>query len=119
MKIAGAAGVGAVISPVEHLAGAVAKSGSDVAEQKIVTKRPFGNSGVDVSILCLGGAMNFMSNQLLLRQASRAGVTCWDSSRGYIGGKSEKGIGKYFNKFSEDRKKIFLITKSGASEPDD
>jgi predicted aldo/keto reductase-like oxidoreductase len=63
--------------------------------------------------------MNFMSNQLLLRQASKAGVTCWDSSRGYIGGKSEKGIGKYFNKFPEDRKKIFLITKSGASEPDD
>lgn len=119
MKIAGAAGVGAVVSPMEHLAGAVAKSESDVAAQKSVAQHPFGNSGVDVSILCLGGAMNFMSNQLLLRQASKAGVTCWDSSRGYIGGKSEKGIGKYFNKFSEDRKQIFLITKSGASEPDD
>ena len=119
MKIAGAAGVGAVVSPVEQLAGAVAKSGSDVAAQKIVTKRPFGKTGVDVSILCLGGAMNFMSNQLLLRQASKLGVTCWDSSRGYIGGKSEKGIGKYFIKFPEDRKKIFLITKSGASKPDD
>ncbi|MGD8667888.1 MAG: aldo/keto reductase [Desulfobacterales bacterium] len=119
MKIAGAAGVGAVVSPVEHLAGAVAKSGSDVAAQKIVAKRPFGKTGVDVSILCLGGAMNFMSNQLLLRQASRVGVTCWDSSSGYIGGKSEKGIGKYFNKFPQDRQKIFLITKSGASEPDD
>jgi predicted aldo/keto reductase-like oxidoreductase len=119
MKIAGVAGVGAVVSPVAHLAGTVAKSESDVSTQRIVAKRPFGNSGVDVSILCLGGAMNFMSNQLLLRQASKAGVTCWDSSRGYIGGKSEKGIGKYFNKFSEDRKKIFLITKSGASAPDD
>jgi predicted aldo/keto reductase-like oxidoreductase len=119
MKIAGAAGVGAVVSPMEHLAGAVSKSESDVSAKRIVAQRPFGNSGVDVSILCLGGAMNFMSNQLLLRQASKAGVTCWDSSRGYIGGKSEKGIGKYFNKFPEDRKKIFLITKSGASEPDD
>ena len=47
------------------------------------------------------------------------GVTCWDSSRNYIGGKSEKGIGKYFDKFPEDRKKTFLITKSGASRPDD
>ena len=94
MKIAGAAGVGAVVSPVEHLAGAVAKSESDIAAQKLVAKRPFGKSGVDVSILCLGGAMNFMSNQLLLRQASRTGVTCWDSSRNYIGGKSEKGIGQ-------------------------
>jgi hypothetical protein len=107
MKIAGAAGVGAVVSPVDQLTGAVAKSESDVAAQKIVAKRPFGKSGVDVSILCLGGAMNFMSNQLLLRQASRTGVTCWDSSRNYIGGKSEKGIGKYFNKFPEDRKRIF------------
>ena len=119
MKITGAAGVGAVVSPVEQLAGAVAKSGSDVAAQKMVTKRPLGKTGVDVSILCLGGAMNFMSNQLLLRQAYKAGVTCWDSSRGYIGGKSEKGIGKYFNKFPQDRQKIFLITKSGATEPDD
>ncbi len=119
MKIAGAAGVGAVISPVKHLAGAVAKSESDTAAQKLVAKRPFGKSGVDVSILCLGGAMNFMSNQLLLRQAQMLGVTCWDSSRGYIGGKSEKGIGKYFNKFPEDRKNIFLITKSGTSKPDD
>ena len=119
MKIAGAAGVGAVVSPVEQVAGAVAKSGSDVTAQKIVAKRPFGNSGADVSVLSLGGAMNFMSNQLLLRQAQMLGVTCWDSSRNYIGGKSEKGIGKYFNKFPEDRQKIFLITKSGASEPDD
>ena len=119
MKIAGAAGVGAVVSPVEQLAGAVVKSGFDVAAQKMVTKRPLGKTGVDVSILCLGGAMNFMSNQLLLRQAYKAGVTCWDSSSGYIGGKSEKGIGKYFSKFPEDRQKIFLITKSGATEPDD
>jgi hypothetical protein len=119
MKIAGAAGVGAAVSPVEQLAGAVAESGSDVAAQKIVAKRPLGKTGADVSILCLGGAMNFMSNQLLLRQAYKAGVTCWDSSRGYIGGKSEKGIGKYFNKFPQDRQKIFLITKSGATEPDD
>jgi predicted aldo/keto reductase-like oxidoreductase len=46
------------------------------------------------------------------------GVTCWDTSRNYIGGKSEKGIGKYFNKFPEDWKKVFLVTKSGHSDPD-
>jgi len=118
MKIAGAAGVGAVVSPMERLAGAVAKSESDVAAQGIVAKRPFGWSGVDVSILSLGGALNFMSNQLLLRQALKMGVTSWDSSRNYIGGTSEKGIGKYFNKFPEDRKKVFLVTKTGQSDPD-
>jgi predicted aldo/keto reductase-like oxidoreductase len=31
-----------------------------------------------------------------------------------MGGNSEKGIGKYFAKFPEDRKKIFLVTKSHA-----
>jgi len=118
MKIAGAAGVGAVVSPMERLAGAVAKSESDVFAQGTVAKRPLGMSGIDVSILSLGGTVNFLSNQLLLRQAFKMGVTCWDTSRNYIGGKSEKGIGKYFNKFPEDRKKIFLITKSGHSDPD-
>jgi len=46
------------------------------------------------------------------------GVTCWDTSRNYIGGKSEKGIGKYFKKFPEDREEIFLITKTGQSDLD-
>ncbi len=118
MKIAGAAGVGAVVTPVEYLAGAVAKSESDFAAQKIVGKRAFGNSGVDISILGQGGAIDFTTNQLLLHQAFKMGVRCWDTSHDYNGGKSEEGIGKYFSKFPEDRKKIFLITKSGASEPD-
>ena len=108
MKIAGAAGVGAVVSPMGHLTGAVAKSESDVSAQGNVARRPFGMSGTDVSILTLGGTVNFLSNQLLLRQALKMGVTCWDTSSNYIGGKSEKGIGKYFNKFPDDRKKIFL-----------
>jgi aryl-alcohol dehydrogenase-like predicted oxidoreductase len=51
-------------------------------------------SGVDVSILTLGGTVNFLSNQLFLRQALKVGVTCWDTSRNDIDGKSEKGIGK-------------------------
>lgn len=118
MKLAGAAGVGAVVSPMEQLAGAVVKSESEVFVPQHVPTRPFGMSGVDVSILALGGIVNFLSNQLLLRQAFKMGVTCWDTSRGYIGGKSEKGIGKYFNKFPEDRKKVFLVTKTGHSDPD-
>jgi predicted aldo/keto reductase-like oxidoreductase len=118
MKIAGAAGIGAVVSPMEHLAGAVAKPESEASAPQPVPTRPFGRSGVDVSILALGGGMNFMRYQLFLKQALKMGVTCWDTSRNYIGGKSEKGIGKYFNKFPEDRKKVFLITKSGQSDPD-
>ena len=88
MKIAGAAGVGAVVSPMEHLAGAVAKSESDVSAQGIVAQRPFGNSGVDVSILCLGrGDELYVQSVTIKAGPSKMGVTCWDSSRGYIGGK--------------------------------
>jgi predicted aldo/keto reductase-like oxidoreductase len=94
IKIAGAAGVGVVVSPMEHLAGAVVKSESEIPASRYVPTRPFGKSGVDVSILALGGTLNFLSNQLLLRQALKMGVTGWDTSRNYIGGKSEKGIGK-------------------------
>lgn len=118
MKISGAAGVGAVVSPMEYFASAVVKSESEASEPQYVPKRPFGRSGVDISILALGGTLNFLSNQLLLRQALKMRVTCWDTSRNYIGGKSERGIGKYFNKFPEDRKKVFLITKTGHSDPD-
>ncbi len=118
MKIAGAAGVGAVVSPMEHLLADVVKSEAVVSAPQQVPQRPFGKSGVDVSILALGGAQNFKSKQNILRQALKMGVTCWDSSRNYIGGNSEKGIGKYFSKFPEDRKKVFLITKSGQTDPD-
>jgi len=39
-------------------------------------------------------------------------VTYWDTAANYMGGNSEKGFGKYFDKYPEDRKKIFLVTKS-------
>jgi hypothetical protein len=41
MKIAGAAGVGAVVSPMEQLAGAVVKSESEVFVPQHVPTRPF------------------------------------------------------------------------------
>ncbi len=51
---------------------------------------------------------------LLLRQAFKWGVTYWDTANSYMGGKSEKGIGKYMEKYPENRKRIFLVTKSHA-----
>ena len=53
----------------------------------------------------------------MLRQAVKWGVTYWDTANSYEGGNSEMGIGKYFEKFPEDRKKIFLVTKSTAWTP--
>jgi predicted aldo/keto reductase-like oxidoreductase len=51
---------------------------------------------------------------LVLRQAVKWGVTYWDTANTYMGGRSEKGMGKYFAKYPADRKRIFLVTKSHA-----
>ena len=47
----------------------------------------------------------------------KMGVTYWDTADGYGWGKNEKAIGKYFAKFPNDRKKVFLVTKAGTSDP--
>jgi len=78
-----------------------------------VPTRTFGKTGVKVSILSLGGIFDIPKNQLILKQAIRYGVTYWDTANSYGKGKSEEGIGKYFQKNPGDRKKIFLVTKSG------
>lgn len=36
----------------------------------------------------------------------------WDTAAIYLGGNSERAIGKYFARFPEDRKKVFLVTKA-------
>jgi predicted aldo/keto reductase-like oxidoreductase len=82
-----------------------------------VPTRPFGKTGVDVSILSLGGMFNIASNQLMMKQALRWGVTYWDTADCYQRG-SEKGIGKYFKKYPQDRRKVFLVSKSDARDPD-
>jgi predicted aldo/keto reductase-like oxidoreductase len=111
LKATGAAGLGAVMAPVDQLANA-----SD--EQSIVPTRPFGKSGINVSILSLGGMFDIASNRMMMKQAMRWGATYWDTADCYQRG-SERGIGKYFNKYPEDRKNVFLVTKSDARDPKD
>ena len=118
-KTAGAAGAGALMAPL-----AVNAYNADpkmerltAAGQDRVPTRPFGKSGVDVSILSLGGMFDLSANQLMLRQAIRWGVTYWDTADCYQRG-SESGIGKYFAKFPQDREKVFLVSKSDARDPD-
>jgi predicted aldo/keto reductase-like oxidoreductase len=81
-------------------------------ETVAVPTRPFGKTGVAVSILGFGTSLHVAFSELLLRQAVKWGVTYWDTADSYMGGNSEKAIGKYFAKYPEDRKKIFLVTKS-------
>lgn len=75
--------------------------------------RPFGKTGEKVSILSLGGMFDITDNQIILKKALDYGITHWDTANGYNGGKSETGIGMYFEKYPEIRKKVFLVTKTG------
>jgi len=54
LKAAGAAGLGSSLIPVSASAQASADTSTVNSEKLIVPKRPFGKSGVDVSILSLG-----------------------------------------------------------------
>ncbi len=110
LKATGTAGLGALMTPVNKLATAAETPAT-------VPTRPFGKTGVDVSILSLGGMFNIASNQLMMKQALRWGVTYWDTADCYQRS-SEKGIGKYFKKYPQDRRKVFLVSKSDARDPD-
>jgi predicted aldo/keto reductase-like oxidoreductase len=116
LKAAGAMGMAPLFASPSSLANASGKRTKETLATGIVPTRPFGKTGVDVSILSLGGSLTFTSRQRLLRQAFKAGVTYWDTAASYSGGDSEEGIGKYFSKYPEDREKVFLVTKSDSNK---
>ena len=107
LRTIGITGAGSLLAPALPLAAATDKTLQ-------VPQRPFGKTGANVPILSLGTTVDIASNQLMLRQAVKWGVTYWDTAPSYQWGKSEKGFGKYFGKYPQDRQKIFLVTKSGA-----
>lgn len=107
-KVAGAAGVGSIAGSL----GVYGKAGASKSETNLVPQRPFGNTGINVPILSLGGMFDIPSNQLMLKQAIRWGVTYWDTAHIYGGGRSEEGMGKFFARYPDQRKSIFLVTKS-------
>jgi predicted aldo/keto reductase-like oxidoreductase len=107
LKTATAAGAASIIGAI----------GNPVMASQLQTTmpiRPFGKTGIDVPILSFGGSLNASLSMLVLRQAVRWGVTYWDTANTYMGGRSEKGMGKYFQKFPADRKLVFLVTKTHA-----
>jgi hypothetical protein len=96
LKTAGAAGVGSVLASMGPLANAADQSNSETSDQPVVPTRPFGRTGVNVSILGLGGSGDLTSSQILLRQALKVGVTYWDTAETYGRGRGEKAIGEHF-----------------------
>jgi predicted aldo/keto reductase-like oxidoreductase len=102
LAVAGAGATGALAAPEPPAATAPAGT---------MPKRKLGKTGVEVSILNLGGMFDTINNQLLLKQALKWGVTMWDTAESYGNGLSEEGMGRFFARNPEARKEIFLVTK--------
>ncbi len=105
IKFFGMSSLGAIVTPLDQ---ALLASGNTTA----MPNRPFGSTGVNVPIPSFGGSLQLP--MLMLRNAYLRGVTYWDTASSYMGGNSEKRIGKYFDKYPGDRSNIFLVTKSHA-----
>ena len=114
VKTLGVMGVGSVVGASQALAqsNTSATAPASPATPVKVPTRPFGKTGVQVSMLGLGGIFDTISNQLVLKQAMDWGVTYWDTAEGYGNGNSEKGMGMFLEKNPQARKDMFLVTKS-------
>jgi hypothetical protein len=119
LKTTGATGVGSMLFPGISLAGDSHKSAGKNAKGMFLPARPFGKTGIRVPILALGGSFDTRSNQLVLRQALKLGVTYWETAEMYGWGRCEQGYGEYFAKYPEDREKVFLVTKTISRIPAD
>ncbi len=108
-------GLGGLATGVE-VTRAMAGQGQAETKSASVPRRRLGKTGVEVSILSLGGMFDTINNQLLLRQAHNWGVKYWDTAQGYGNGKSEEGIGRFFARNPDVRKDIFLVSKMHPSD---
>jgi uncharacterized protein len=106
---------GASIAIASGIGGnAIASEAAKESASKTVPTRTLGKSGLPISILSFGG-LDWSTNQNLLRMGFTMGVTALDTSDRYQNGKSELGIGEYFAKHPEERKKAFISTKATQS----
>lgn len=78
-----------------------------------VPKRVFGHTGVKISELCLGGgSFGSTDSQVLLDEALRIGVDCWE-----IVSFTGKVYSEYFEKNPGIREKVFLSGKVYSTDP--
>ncbi|MHC1727274.1 MAG: aldo/keto reductase [Syntrophobacteraceae bacterium] len=110
-------GLGGVAATAPGAARAMAAPQQAEGKAQSVPRRKLGKTGLEVSALCLGGVIDALNNQVLLRQAHKWGVTYWDTAEGYGGGLSETGMGHFFTRNPDLRKDIFLVTKSRPAAP--
>ena len=86
----------------------------DQGTNAVVPRRAFGNTGVRVSKLALGGSsMGGAGCEALLDEALKHGVDLWETTL------MEGGIkyGEYFKKNPGAREKVFLLAKTSSTNP--
>jgi uncharacterized protein len=113
-----AVGLGGFAATAATVTGTGAGRAEDGTKASSVPRRKLGKTGIEVSILSLGGMFDTINNQLLLKQALNWGVSYWDTAQAYGNGLSEEGFGRFFSRNPDARKEIFLVTKSGVSAPE-
>ncbi len=118
LRSAGAAGLSSLLVSQAPFGKVGSADAAEESHALTVPTRPFGKTGVEVSCLSLGGIIDVTENQLLLKQALKYGVTYWDTADCYVSGKSEEGMGKFFSKYPEARKQVFLVSKSDDRDPE-
>jgi len=79
IKIAGVAGLGSALGTLSSVTTAFGSDSTKAAGPMTVPTRPFGKTGIDVSMLALGGELS-ASDLLVFRQAFKVGVTYWDTA---------------------------------------
>ncbi len=79
----------------------------------IVPKREFGNTGIQISKLCLGGgSFGDTDSQIILDEALKHGVNCWE-----IVSFTGKVYCEYFKKNPGIRENVFLSGKVYSTDP--
>lgn len=79
----------------------------------VVPKRPFGDTGISFSKLCLGGfSVMGTDSRFLLDEALRYGIDCWEFTS-FTG----RAFGDYFKTHPGIRERVFLSGKTKSTAP--
>ena len=100
-------------------ASAPAVHASDKTEeaQPVLPRRPLGKSGIEVTILGVGGAVKNLGTRYL-NLAKQEGIRYIDTARAYGEGASERAIGEWL-KAGERREDYFIVDKDLPKSPDE
>jgi hypothetical protein len=114
IRTAGAAGAGSLFTTTVANAGTWSASAQGGSSYPRVRTRAFGNTGVKVSMLGLGGYFDTAMNISLIEQAAKLGINFWETTNKFGG----KGYGLYFKNHPGSREKVFLLSKTKSKDPE-